>query len=49
MLAAPVGLKRPDYFVHIAELGSLTPAASVLAIAQPALSRQVRSRVPPSR
>jgi LysR family transcriptional regulator, nitrogen assimilation regulatory protein len=36
-------LKQLDYFVHVAELGSFTRAASVLRVAQPALSRQVRS------
>ena len=36
-------LKQLDYFVHIAELGSFTRAASVLHVAQPALSRQVRA------
>ncbi len=30
-------------FVHVAELGSFTRAASVLKVAQPALSRQVRA------
>jgi LysR family transcriptional regulator, nitrogen assimilation regulatory protein len=35
-------LKQLEYFVRVAELGSFTKAASVLAIAQPALSRQVR-------
>ncbi|ODV00887.1 MAG: LysR family transcriptional regulator [Rubrivivax sp. SCN 70-15] len=36
-------LKQLEYFVHIAELGSFTRAATVLRVAQPALSRQVRS------
>ncbi|MBI5719012.1 MAG: LysR family transcriptional regulator [Burkholderiales bacterium] len=36
-------LKQLDYFVRVAELGSFTRAASVLRVAQPALSRQVRS------
>ena len=36
-------LKQLDYFVRIAELGSFTRAASVLRVAQPALSRQVRA------
>jgi LysR family transcriptional regulator, nitrogen assimilation regulatory protein len=36
-------LKQLDYFVHIADLGSFTRAASVLRVAQPALSRQVRA------
>ena len=36
-------LKQLDYFVHIAELGSFTRAASVLHVAQPALSRHVRA------
>lgn len=35
-------LKQLEYFVHVAELGSFTRASSVLDIAQPALSRQVR-------
>ncbi|MDE1950493.1 MAG: LysR family transcriptional regulator, partial [Burkholderiales bacterium] len=36
-------LKQLDYFVHVAELGSFTRAATVLRVAQPALSRQVRA------
>jgi LysR family nitrogen assimilation transcriptional regulator len=36
-------LKQLDYFVHVAELGSFTRASSVLRVAQPALSRQVRA------
>ena len=36
-------LKQLEYFVQIAELGSFTRAASVLRVAQPALSRQVRA------
>jgi len=38
-----MNLKQLDYFVHVAELGSFSKAALVLDIAQPALSRQVRS------
>jgi LysR family nitrogen assimilation transcriptional regulator len=38
-----VDLKQLEYFVRIAELGSFTRAASVLRVAQPALSRQVRA------
>ena len=34
--------KQIAYFVQVAELGSFTRAASVLRVAQPALSRQVR-------
>ena len=40
---AAVDLKQLEYFVHVAELGSFTRAATVLRVAQPALSRQVRS------
>jgi LysR family nitrogen assimilation transcriptional regulator len=36
-------LKQLETFVHVADLGSFTRAASVLQIAQPALSRQVRA------
>lgn len=35
--------KQLRYFVQVAELGSFTRASSVLRVAQPALSRQVRS------
>lgn len=38
----PVEIRRLQYFVRIAEDGSLTKAAGVLRIAQPALSRQIR-------
>ncbi len=38
-----MNFKQLDYFVHVAELGSFSKAALVLNIAQPALSRQVRS------
>lgn len=36
-------LKQLEYFVHVAELGSFTRASTLLGVAQPALSRQVRS------
>jgi len=36
-------LKQLEYFVHVAELGSFTRASRLLAVAQPALSRQVRT------
>ncbi|TAG73049.1 MAG: LysR family transcriptional regulator [Burkholderiales bacterium] len=35
-------IKQLQYFVRIAELGSVSRAADALAVAQPALSRQVR-------
>ena len=35
-------LKQLDYFVHVAELGSFSRAASLLSIAQSALSHKVR-------
>jgi LysR family nitrogen assimilation transcriptional regulator len=38
-----MNLKQLEYFVQVAELGSFSRAAVVLDIAQPALSRQVRS------
>jgi LysR family transcriptional regulator, nitrogen assimilation regulatory protein len=36
-------LKQLEYFVHVAEFGSFTHASRFLSVAQPALSRQVRS------
>jgi len=38
-----VDLKQLEYFVHVAELGSFTRAASFLSVVQSALSRQVRA------
>ncbi|MDH4053062.1 MAG: LysR substrate-binding domain-containing protein [Rubrivivax sp.] len=38
-----VDLKQLEYFVHVAELGSFTRASGFLTVAQPALSRQVRT------
>lgn len=38
-----MNLKQLEYFVQVAELGSFSRAAVALDIAQPALSRQVRS------
>jgi LysR family nitrogen assimilation transcriptional regulator len=35
-------IRQLDYFVHVADLGSFTKAASLLSIAQSALSHQVR-------
>ena len=35
-------IKQLDYFVHVADLGSFTKAASLLSVAQSALSHQVR-------
>jgi LysR family transcriptional regulator, nitrogen assimilation regulatory protein len=40
---AGMDFKQLQYFVQVAELGSFTRAASVLRVAQPALSRQVRT------
>ena len=40
--AQSMDLKKLDYFVHVADLRSFTKAASVLSIAQSALSHQVR-------
>jgi LysR family nitrogen assimilation transcriptional regulator len=38
-----VDLKQLEYFVQVAELGSFTRASQVLRVAQPAMSRQVRT------
>jgi LysR family nitrogen assimilation transcriptional regulator len=35
-------IKQLDYFVHVSDLGSFTKAASLLSVAQSALSHQVR-------
>lgn len=40
--ASPMKIKSLQYFLQIAEIGSLTQAAAVLYIAQPALSRQMQ-------
>ena len=40
---AQMDLKQLEYFVHVAELGSFTRASAFLSVAQPALSRQVRT------
>jgi LysR family nitrogen assimilation transcriptional regulator len=39
----PVNLTQLEAFVHVAEHGSVSKAALVLGVAQPALSRQVRA------
>lgn len=36
-------LRQLEYFVHVAEMGSFTRASAYLQVAQPALSRQVRT------
>src|ERR1700745_321781 len=38
-----MNLKQLEYFVQVAELGSFSKAALALAVAEPALSRQVRA------
>jgi LysR family transcriptional regulator, nitrogen assimilation regulatory protein len=43
MTECGVDLKQLEYFVHVAELGSFTRASGFLRVAQPALSRQIRS------
>jgi LysR family nitrogen assimilation transcriptional regulator len=42
MVLLAMTLKQLEYFVRIAELGSFTKAALAMAVAQPALSRQLR-------
>jgi len=39
---AQLDLKRVEYFVRVAELGSFTRAALMLGLSQPSLSRQIR-------
>ena len=36
-------LRQLEYFVHVADAGSFSKAAQLLVVAQPALSRQIRS------
>ena len=43
MTLRAMDLKQIEYFVQVAELGGFTRAASVLRVAQPALSRQIRA------
>ena len=40
---ARMDLRQLEYFVHVADAGSFSRAAQLLAVAQPALSRQIRS------
>lgn len=35
-------LKQLKYFIHVAELGSVTRAATILSVPQPAISREIR-------
>ena len=37
----PMNLRRLQYFVKIVDIGSLTQAADILHVAQPALSQQL--------
>src|SRR5512137_2280621 len=41
--AAPVDLKQLEYFLNVVDLGGFSRAARLLGVAQPAISRQVRS------
>jgi LysR family nitrogen assimilation transcriptional regulator len=41
-LETMMNLKQLKYFIHVAELGSVTRAATVLAVPQPAISREIR-------
>jgi LysR family transcriptional regulator, nitrogen assimilation regulatory protein len=43
MTMAEMDLRQLHYFVQVAELGGFTRASQVLGVAQPALSRQVRT------
>jgi LysR family nitrogen assimilation transcriptional regulator len=42
-MGSPMDLRQLEYFVHVADAGSFSKAAQLLAVAQPALSRQIRS------
>ena len=42
-MGASMDLRQLEYFVHVADAGSFSRAAQLLAVAQPALSRQIRS------
>src|SRR5512141_2544688 len=39
----PMDLKQLEYFVNVVDLGGFSRAARLLRVAQPAISRQVRS------
>src|SRR3954447_4058261 len=39
----PMDIRQLKYFLRVAEMESLSRAASVLRVAQPALSRQIKS------
>ena len=42
-MGARMDLRQLEYFVHVADAGSFSRAAELLAVAQPALSRQIRT------